>query len=130
MEKNIINLIIDADSKLNLARKEMFKAEENVVTHLVCQNSRESLRNYLSAFLMLKKIKFSPSESIPGLLKKCGQENKTFQKIDLTTLDCRYELEEERFCFAVNKAGYCLDTVEAAKQIFKEVTKTTDKIIQ
>ena len=40
-----------AQEKLNEAKKELFRPEEDLVSYLVCKNSQHAIENYLKGYL-------------------------------------------------------------------------------
>jgi HEPN domain-containing protein len=114
---NSKTLFADADQMLELADTEMNRAEEDVVTHLVCHNSRQSIANYLSGFLLDKGISIYDSTSLAELLSQCKSVDQRFAQLDLSAIHCRFEGEPDDYCLDTEEVGRCLDVARQAREL-------------
>ncbi len=115
-------LLALADELLAAAEKEKERAEEDVVTHLVCANSRLSLSNFLTGFLHRQHITVHRPASLAGLLEQCISVDPRFEYLDLTNVECRFETDGEDYCLDLGHVDACLKVAQQARSIVMSET--------
>ncbi len=105
---------VDADTLLNEATQllqtaddELNRSEEDVISFLVCFNSRQAIINAMSAFLMRNNIEPQKPITMEGLLKQCAEEDGRFQDVDMSEINCKHEEDSEEYCLSVGKVNSC-----------------------
>lgn len=109
-----------ANQLLNAAEHEEERAEEDVVTHFICTNSRQSISDFLKGFLLEKNIAIQHPASIDSLYKQCQASDKRFDKLDINNMVCKYELNAGSYCLEKNKVDQCLDIARQVKSIVRD----------
>ncbi len=96
----------------------MKRAQDDVVSYLVCHAIRKASAQLLNGFLMLNG---EPDSRAPmnELLEKCRFYDKNFVAIDLSSIDCRgLNLEEsDCHCTDLKKVGQCLNVATKIEQL-------------
>jgi len=100
--------------KLEDATKELMKPLEDVVSFSICSNSKLAIKLLLESYLLKNNIQIKNKESIALLLERCVRHNPKFKTIDLSRVDCRYNLNNHNYCSGLEQVANCLDI---AKQI-------------
>ncbi|MCM8568399.1 HEPN domain-containing protein [Gramella jeungdoensis] len=106
MENNVIRTLDQAIKKLDEAREELGRPEEDVVSFLVCKNAQFAIENLLKAYLLKNNIDPAEYKTVDSLYKKCRSINKNFEQIDLSGFNCK--------ATDMNKS-YCTDTPTVSK---------------
>ncbi len=111
-------LLLEARKNLEFARYEMGRAEEDVVTYLVCHAVRKATGQMLNGFLMLNGESDS-KEPMDRLLKKCRSYDRNFANIDLSVFDCKsLSLDEsDCHCTDLKKVSDCLHVATKIEQL-------------
>ena len=112
-------ILKQADHLLYSANKEIKTSQDAIVTYQACNDSRESIRKYLTSFLMKNGVEPNAPVTLAGLLDQCKAIDKKFELIDMSCILCRHDSEYDDFCLTVEKVNPCL---EVAKQTQKIVT--------
>ncbi len=105
-------LFNDAVEKLNEASEELFRPEEDVVAFTVCKNAQFAIENYLKGFLLQNEIDPSNYKTIDSLNQKCKMINKNFEKVDLSSFECKSHRLDSRYCSEVSKVSNCFDIAD------------------
>ena len=108
---------IAAEQLLTAAIHEVERSEEDVVTHLVCANSRQSLSNYLAGFLIRRQIEVEHPVTLNSLLEQCKSIDARFETIDLTPVHCRFDANERDYCLEPEQVDACIKIAQQAKSI-------------
>jgi hypothetical protein len=114
-------MIEEGKTLLSLAKEEINKAEEDVVTFLICHSLRKAITGFLSGFLNYNGE--APVEApIAALQQRCAAYDGRFSDLDLSVMECRSEGLEAHdcYCFDPEKARLC---VELASRIEGMVTE-------
>ena len=115
----IQTLIKEADQLINTADYEMNRAEEDVVSHLVCHTSRKALSNYMRAYLLQNKLDTKETTSLEDLLTNCKSFNPAFNDVDLSQVHCRFDNDDKEFCLSVKQVDYCRKVATKVKKIME-----------
>ena len=98
--------------KLNEAKKELFRPEEDIVSYLVCKNSQHAIENYLKAYLLKNGVDVEDSNTIDSLYNQCLVINKNFDKVDLSDFQCKGHDINSRYCTEIPKVTNCFDAAD------------------
>ena len=107
----------EANILLLAAEKEVNRAEEDMVTHLVCMNSRQSIINYLKGYLLDNGIDPIEPNTMASLLNQCMGIDDKFSKLDLSPINCRFEVGHEDYCLEIEKVSECIEVAQLAKSL-------------
>ena len=113
-------IIKQADSLLFSATEELKKSNEGFVTYQACNSSRESIRKYLTSFLIKNKIEPQKPVTIAKLLNQCKAIDKKFALLDLSCILCQHDSEYEDFCLNPQKVAPCLKAAEQTRKIVSD----------
>jgi len=111
-----------ANELLGSAEQEMERSHEDVVTHLVCMNSRQSIANYLAGFLIQRKAGVPKPVTLQGLLDKCKEVDARFDTIDLSPIHCRCQSEDNDYCLEHSQVEDCMRIAQQARSIVMHQT--------
>ncbi len=106
-----------AEELLFAAEKEMERSAEDVVTHLVCFNSRASISNFLKAYLLSEQIAIAHPVSLSSLLKQCQAVDARFDLLDLEDMHCRTEAHDQDYCLDYKQVDTCIKVAQQARSI-------------
>jgi len=102
----------EAQNKLKLAKEEMFKPAEDIVSYSICKNSQFAIENYLKGFLATKKAQLNSDETIASLYNKCIAIDKRFETVEMGTIGCKNHPIDSRYCSEINSVSACFDTAD------------------
>ena len=120
LQDEVDKLLAYADELLGAAEEETQRSEEDVVTHLICVNSRQSLANYLAGFLMQRNIAINQPITLQGLLDQCKTIDARFEEIDLTPMHCRCETHDNDYCLDLEQVDQCMHIARWARSVVRE----------
>ncbi len=98
--------------KLNEAKEELFRPEEDMVTYMVCKNSQYAIENYLKGYLLKNGVDVEDCDSIDSLYNQCLIINKNFEKVDLSDFQCRALHLNSQYCTEIPKVSNCFDAAD------------------
>ena len=110
-------IVKQADSLLYSATEELKNSENELVTYQACNNSRESIRKYLTSFLLKNKIEPIEPVTLASLLDQCKTIDKRFALIDLTDVLCRHDATYDDYCLDAQKVNQCLNVAKQTRKI-------------
>ena len=113
-------LLEDAKQKLQDAREELCRPEEDVVAFMVCKNAQQAIQNYLSAFLSHHGIDASTDITVESLYRKCRSIDPRFEKVDLAGFNCKADNLASRHCSSVEKVSRCFDIADKLDTFLRE----------
>jgi len=102
----------EAQKKLDLAKEELLKPAEDIVSFSVCKNSQFAVENYLKGFLVNNNIEIKINDTIGSLYDKCLAIDKNFKNIDMSVIGCKDLAIDSRYCSEVNSVSACFDTAD------------------
>ena len=114
---NVDILISEADRMMQAATDQMNRSEEDVISHLVCMNSRQSILNYLISFLQKHGVELEQPVTMAGLMEQCRTIDGRFNLIDLTPINCRNKTDDNDYCLDVDVVGECLRIAKQTRAI-------------
>ena len=106
-----------AKELLAAAEAEQERSAEDVVTHLICTNSRLSLSNFLAGFLIRRQIPVHHPVTLARLLEQCKAIDARFETLDLSTIHCRFETHDKDYCLETGQVDACLSVAQRARDI-------------
>ena len=110
-------LISEADELLSFAKDELSRSEEDVASFLVCHNSRKSITNYLTSYLLKNGIEPKYPLTMANLMDQCCAEDARFENLDISNIHCRFERHEEEYCLSVEKVAECMHIAQLVRGI-------------
>ena len=113
--KNAELLLREADQMLEAAQQEMNRSEEDTIAHTVCFNSRQSLLNYLTVFLLDNGVEPQDPATMAGLLEQCREVDSRFNLIQLDNIHCRFESDHQDYCLDVAQVDECFQVATLAR---------------
>jgi len=102
----------EAIKKLQIAKEEMFKPTEDIVSYSVCKNSQFAIENFLKGFLTKNNVKLQPNETIATLYSKCIAIDNNFKAIEMSAISCKNHTIDSRYCSEINIVSACYDTAD------------------
>lgn len=106
-----------AEELLFTAEHEQQRAEEDVVSHLICHHSRQSISNFLAGYLLQKDIPIQHPVSIISLHEQCKTVDPRFENLDLTQIECRCDFGDKKYCLGLDKVSACLSVAQHVRSI-------------
>ena len=110
-------LFSSAEDLYKNAEKETMRSQEDVVTHMLCYNSRQAIINYLHGFLL--KYNVGPVEPITmaSLLEQCKDIDGRFGLADITPINCRFETHDRDYCLEREQVDRCFESATQVRNI-------------
>lgn len=102
----------EATKNLNVAKEELFKPEEDLVSYSVCKNAQYAVENFLKGFLVEHDVEIEMEDTLEILYKKCLTVDKNFKSLDLHAITCRNHAIDTRYCSEIDKVSGCFDTAD------------------
>ncbi len=118
MRKDRSDILFDeAKQLLQAAEAELDRSAEDVVTHLVCSNSRLALSDILAGYLIRKQISVHHPVTLISLLEQCKSLDARFESIDLSPIKCSRETNDKDYCLDQGQVEACLKIAQQARDI-------------
>ena len=114
-------LIQEADQLLVAAQEEFNRAEEDAITHAVCFNSRQSIINYLSSFLLQNQVAIQTPATMASLREQCRAIDTRFSILDLSNIHCRFESDHQEYCLDAAQVDECFEVANQARGLVMAV---------
>ncbi|SNR37357.1 HEPN domain-containing protein [Lutibacter flavus] len=111
----------EATKNLQLAKNELFKPSEDIVTYSVCKNAQFATENFLKGFLSKNGIEIGINETIETLYNKCVAIDENFKNIDLNPIGCKSHAIDSRYCSEINSVSACFDTADIIDTYLRKV---------
>lgn len=111
---------LNAQKKLDEAKQELFRPQEDLVSYLVCKNSQYVIENYLKGYLLKNGVEVEDCSTIDDLYKQCLAINKNFEKVDLSDLQCKGHDLDSRFCTEISVVSNCFDAADNLDTFLKK----------
>ena len=102
-----------AVEKLKLANEELCRPQEDVVTPMICQNSRLAIEHYLKGYLVKYGRNPSEGETIESLFEQCKILNPRFESLGLNSLDCYPHKGVTQNCGGASKISKCYEMADS-----------------
>jgi HEPN domain-containing protein len=111
----------EATKNLQLAKKELFKPSEDIVTYSVCKNAQSAIENFLKGFLLKNKVEIVVEDTIGALYDKCLVVDENFKDIDMNVIACKDHAIDSRYCSEINSVSACFDTADNINTYLKKI---------
>ena len=112
MKAKAKKLFDDAIVKLNEAKEELLRPEEDLVSYLVCKNAQFAIENFLKGYLFENGIDPSSYNTIDSLFEECKTINKKFEKVDLSDFECKFHEIDSEYCNEASKVSNCFNIAD------------------
>ena len=122
LHEDVDKMIEYANELLSAAEHESERSEEDVVTHMICVNSRQSIANYFAGFLVKQGVAPTQPVTMQGLLDQCKEIDALFDQIDLSPIHCRCKTDDNDYCLAMDQVKECLSVAQHARSIVMKDT--------
>ena len=109
-----------AGNLLMTAEHEQERADEDVVTHLVCSHSRQSIIYFLTGYLHNKNIPVDQPTTIASLWQQCKTIDARFEELRFIDVQCRFELHDRFYCLEHDHVDACLRCAQHIRSIVQE----------
>jgi hypothetical protein len=110
-------LLSMAEQLYTAAQEESMRSQEDVVTHLICHNSRQAVMNYLHGYLLINDTIPVEPMTLDALMAQCREMNPQFELADITDIDCRFETHDRDYCLENNKVEGCFTAADHVRKI-------------
>ena len=117
LHDEVDKLLEFANELLDRAENEAERSAEDVVTHLICTNSRQSIANYLAGFLMQRNIPVQQPVTLQGLLDQCKEVDARFESMDMAPIHCRCKTTDDNYCLDNEQVDQCMSIAQQARSI-------------
>ena len=112
----------EATKNLQLAKNELFKPSEDIVTYSICKNAQFAIENYLKGFLIKNEVEIDLSDTIAILYDKCIAIDKNFKNIDINAIGCKDHAIDSRYCSEINSVSACFDTADNIDTYLRKIS--------
>jgi hypothetical protein len=102
----------EASKRLELAKEELLKPAEDIVSFSVCKNSQFSIENFLKGYLVKNNIEIAVDDTIASLYEKCVGFDSNFKEVEMSAIGCRATPIDSRYCSEINSVSACFDTAD------------------
>ena len=110
----------EAEKNLQIAKDELFKPEEDLVSYSICKNAQFAIENYLKGYLVRHDVHMEPDETIQSLYDKCLGIDPNFKKIDLHSIACKGHVIDSRYCSDVESVSACYDAADSIDTLLRK----------
>ena len=117
---DVDKLLAYANELLNAAEHEAERSAEDVVTHLICMNARQSAANFFAGYLMQNQVTVTQPVTLQGLLDQCRELDARFASIDLGPMYCRCETHDKSYCLDMDQVKECMRIAQLARAVVLE----------
>lgn len=102
----------EGEKKLQLAKDELFKPAEDIVSFSVCKNAQFAVENFLKGVLIKNGVAIDISDTIGSLYNKCILVDPNFKNIEMGAIACKDKAIDSRYCAGINTVSACFDTAD------------------
>ena len=110
MKERAQALFKEAIKKIDEAKEELCRPEEDVVTVLVCKKAQRATENFLRGFLLQNNVEPGINMTLDALFQKSIDINPNFSLVDLSAFECRSLQLDSQQCNSLSKVNTCLNT--------------------
>lgn len=111
----------EATKNLKLAKTELFKPAEDIVTYSVCKNAQFAIENFLKGFLVKNSVDIGVDDTIEALYKKCLAIDENFKNIEMNAIACKNHKIDSRYCSEINSVSACFDTADDVDTYLRKI---------
>ncbi|EMR03303.1 HEPN domain-containing protein [Cesiribacter andamanensis] len=120
MEPTANQLFSEAIDKLNQAKNEFFRPQEDLSPDVICQNAQLAVEHFLRGYLLNESLDPSEFTTLEELFDECAFMNIHFNRIDISAFRCRSELPNSRGCADIPKVCSCLTVASRLECLIRE----------
>ena len=120
MKEKVTKLFQKASEKLDQANAEICRPEEDIVSYVVCKNAQVAIENYLKGFLFKNGVDASKYNTIDTLFEQCKLINNKFEKVSLSTINCKSEEFSTSYCNDLPRVSNCFDIANNLDTFLRE----------
>jgi len=102
----------EATKDLEVAKEELLKPAEDIVSYSVCKNSQFAIENYLKGFLIKNNVDFDVNANIATLFDNCVSVEPRFSSLDLDAVACKNHTIDSRCCSEIDAVTACFDVAD------------------
>lgn len=106
-----------AEELLFSAERENERSEEDVVTHLICVNSRQSIEKFLTGYLLRELVAIDEPSTLASLLAQCKLLDARFDMLNLEEVHCRFDTDERNYCLEHYEVDACIKVAQNTRSI-------------
>jgi len=110
-------LLTSAEDLYKTAENETMRSQEDVVTHLLCYNSRQAIINYLHGFLLKNNVAPEEPITMAKLLDQCKEIDARFELADISPINCRFETHDKDYCLDRGTVDRCFTSATHVRNI-------------
>jgi hypothetical protein len=110
----------EATKNLSIAKEELFKPEEDVVSYSICKNAQFAVENFLKGFLVDHGVAIELDDTLESLYKKCLAVDEHFKTVDLHAFTCSNQTLDSRYCSEISKVSSCYDTADQIDTLLRK----------
>ncbi|MFQ5446907.1 MAG: hypothetical protein ACE5FF_08235 [Saprospiraceae bacterium] len=123
MKSYIDPLLEEGKKLLAAAREEQDRSSEDVVTYLVCHNTRMAITHFLNSYLKSRGEDYD-DDAMDNLLSKCAKIDARFAEVELGSVLCRCDSVKENdcYCYDASKVAECLAIGERLEKMVSSQT--------
>lgn len=107
----------EADQLLQLAKDELLKGDKDVVPYMACSSARNSIKKFLTGYLLRNGIENKGVLSIENLLEKCQAIDPEFKNLDIYNMYCSNETHDANFCVYPEQVEKCINLATQTKKM-------------
>lgn len=110
-------LLSTAEDLYKTAEDETMRSQEDVVTHMLCYNSRLAIINYLQGFLIKNNVEAEEPITMANLLEQCKEIDARFELADISPINCRFETHDRDYCLERDQVDRCFESATHIRNI-------------
>ena len=110
----------EATKNIQIAKEELYKPAEDIVSFSVCKNSQFAIENFLKGFLCKNGKELAQNETINSLYEKCALIDSNFKKINFKAIGCKGHTIDSRYCSEINSVSACLDIADEIDTLLRK----------
>ena len=111
------SFLSSAEELYKMAESETMRSQEDVVTHMLCYNSRQAIINYLCGFLLNNKVQPDEPVTMAKLLDQCKEIDARFELADISPIHCRFETHDKDYCLDRDQVDRCFTSATHVRSI-------------
>lgn len=111
---------------LSAINQMLMKEDNDTIPFLLCHDIKSCMRDFLNFYIMIKKGKVKPIESIQKLFEEGGKLDERLKKFDTRWISCReanLEVSSGIFCTSPQNIYICAVIINGIKKLVDEELK-------
>ena len=110
-------LLHQANLAFKYASEELNKSKDDLVTHTICNQSRNSIRDYLMGYVVAKRAEIPNPATIEKLAEVCKTLDPKFHTLNLEPIRCRMKTTDDDYCLDSDTVSECYKVAEDVKRM-------------